>query len=189
MKWQVLRSKKWLILGLIAVLVSFYQNMSPHKGWKSDEFDIRESAPAKPDGYFEDPLAAYFPAAGLGSGSLGDLSQGLLSHNLNPLLERTEYFGLSLFSDTGTHYGSLEGSGRNFSAHRGASSPWHLQVINPQKMRVTYSIESGVQVSCDAESGQGLQLSMLRPISSNMNIGLSHQVERQSSQIQMDLRW
>jgi hypothetical protein len=53
--------KKWLILGLTCLLIPLFQNMSLTDQKANEFIDIRETAPRKPSGSWQNPKAAYFP--------------------------------------------------------------------------------------------------------------------------------
>jgi hypothetical protein len=72
------------------------------------------------------------------------------------------------------------------------SSSWKLGVINPTKLRLMYSnpqISEGFQLSCETEGTSGLYFKMSHPLSSQMNLGITHETGQRQSQIQVDYRW
>jgi hypothetical protein len=185
-------SEKWLILGILLALVPFFQNMSPTKE-DGDSVDIRELAPRKPAGDWESPYAQYIPGDFNGD-SLNDVQQKLLSHNFDPMLKDLE---LTYFPNGDSHRAGgadLENpvDGTSKLLQESASS-WRLGVINPTKLRLLYSnpeLAKGFQVSCEAQTGQaGLMFRMSHPLSSQLNLGITHETDKRQSQIQVDYRW
>ncbi len=183
-------SEKWLILGILLALVPFFQNMSLIPDGE-DLVDIRDLAPRKPAGDWDSPMAQYVPGDFHGS-SLGDVQQEFLSHNFDPMLKDLE---LTYFPRGGS--GSLNGSvgeadGESRTMDPSAAS-WKLGVINPTKLRLLYSnpeLGKGLQLSCEAETGHsGLMFRMSHPLSSKLNLGITHETGLRQSQIQVDYRW
>jgi hypothetical protein len=175
-------STKRLILGFLILLFPLFQNMS-----SIDSFDIREKAPAKPDGFWENPIAAYFPESTAVS-NLSGLQQNILSHNFDPLLKDWE----SRFLKTQNH--SFKASVLNDSAvSEKETHLWQLGWIQPTKMRLSYQGVLGIpnlRLSCENMQGSnGLKLSMVRPFSNRMNLEVSHETGPRQSQVQMDFRW
>ena len=184
-----LLSEKWLILGILLALVPLFQNMSPTQN--EDRVDLREIAPQRPSGDWDSPYAQYFPKD-MHASDLGDVGQDLLSHNFDPVLKELEltYFPQESQRSAGRSPASIDGAS---VASDNEKSNWKLGVINPTKMRLMYSnpeVAQGFQVSCEAETGRaGLFFRMSHPLTSKMNLGVTHETAQRQSQIQVDYRW
>jgi hypothetical protein len=182
--WIRLFSKKWLILGCLFALFPLFQNMSPNEGE-----DIRKIAPRRPAGDWDQPMATLFPKDFNGN-SLGDVQKSFLSHNFDPMLKDLEMSYLQgqnhrfefASDDPKESVPKLEEGGR-----------WKLGLVNPTKLRFSYENQVGgqnFQLICEAQTGQdGMSVRMSRPLTSKLNLGLSHETSHQQSQVQMDYRW
>lgn len=183
-------SEKWLILGLLLALVPFFQNMSPVRD-EDDRIDLREIAPLRPEGNWDSPYAQLLPAQ-MRATSLQEVEQDILSHNFDPMLKELELTYLPRGGGSGSSRSPASLGEKDVELENDRSS-WKLGLINPTKLRLMYSnpqIAEGFQLSCEAESGQkGLYFRMSHPLSSQLNVGVTHETGQRQSQIQMDYRW
>lgn len=189
LKGKAFLRKKWLILGLSCLLLPLYQNMSPFDEGKL--VDLRDYAPRRPAGYLENPMAAYFPSDVSGD-SLGDISSHLLGHNFDPMLKRTEGLGVSLLG--GSHsFKSYEDSAPLILMERERPDLLRMDVSSPTSLRLSYQLfsEAGSQwtMVCEADGRKGLNFQMNHPLSSRVNVGLSHETQEKSSQLRMGIAW
>lgn len=187
---KALFNKKWLILILGCLLLPLYQNMSPVD--ESKFVDIRDYAPRRPAGYLENPMAAYFPSD-ISGNSLGDISSSFLGHNFDPMLKRTEGLGVSLIEGSHSFKGYEETGSVAFSEISPNSGLLRMDVMSATTLRLSYQLfsESGSQwnMVCQADARTGLQFQMNHPLSSQINLGLSHETQDQSSQVRMGIAW
>ncbi len=185
-------SEKWLILGILLALVPLFQNMSLIPNEDGDSIDIREIAPARPEGNWDSPLAQYIPQ-NMHATSLTDVQQSFLSHNFDPMLKDLELTYFPHGSAHGTSVAQRSPASLGAEEVKEKASNWKLGVINPTKVRLMYSnpeVAEGFQVSCEAQSGQaGLYFRMSHPLTSKLNLGVTHETALRQSQIQMDYRW
>ncbi len=157
MKLRSLLRPQYFLLLIALALIPFFQNMSVNKNWKDGEFDIREIAPQKPEGYTDQSFNQYLPQNFSGH-SFADFQQSVLSHNFDPLLKNLEikylqpltpefhnYDGNRHFrgpaSDDSYNSGAnvADQPGLDDSFDRTAAS-WKLSLLSPQKMRLSYSL-------------------------------------------------
>ena len=183
---QTVISKKWLILGLLSLLFPLFQNMSPTDE-NSTSFDIRDMAPRKPAGNWENPDAAYFPE-GFSGNSLSQVGQGLLDHNFK---DQAKMLEISLLGSHQRSFGGLqeapEPSSDESSVFKGK---WDLGLITANKLRFSYESPQNLKFICEAQSGQaGLIFKMSQPLSSRLNFDFVHQTAQSQSQLQLDYRW
>lgn len=186
MQWGRLHiSKKWLILGLVGLLFPLFQNMSP-VGENSNTFDIRDMAPRKPAGTWENPDAAYFPQ-GFSGGSLSAVGQGLLDHNFK---DQAKLLEVSLLGSDKRSFGGVQDATETGSEAAEIKGRWDLGLISANKLRFTYESPQNLKFTCEAESGQsGLKLKMSQPLSSRWNFDFVHETAQRQSQVQLDYRW
>lgn len=168
-------------------MIPLFQNMSPTE---DGFFDIRDKAPRKPAGEWDSPYAAYFPKNMTGQ-DLGEIRNSLLSHNFDPLLKDLEltYFSTSQGSTQLSEPDGVLGSANNQEKNH----KWQVGLINPSLLRLSYeNLASGqrFKLTCEAQTtGQGVALKMFRPLTSQLNLGISHETAQRQSQIQMDYTW
>ena len=184
-------SKRWLILILLALTAPLFQNMS----W----MDIRDSAPAKPQGYLQDRDVQYIPV-GLHANSLGDVEQGFLSHNFDPWFQQfetrylrpsTPYFGLSLLQKEDVAHGELAALVSD-QALSSVTGRWRLAMVNPRKVRLSLQKKwSGrdFEMVCESDQGDGLRFGMSRLLTSQMGLSFFHQSGTHKSQLQMSYQF
>jgi hypothetical protein len=182
--------KKWLILGLGCLLLPLYQNMSPFD--QGDSVDIRDYAPRKPAGYLDNPMAAYVPGDFAGS-NLSQVGESLLSHNFDSVIKRTEFLGVSLFDGEDSFTTAPDAHG-GYGLQASQSNKLRLDVLGPSQLRLSYHLAassgSGWNMSCQADPGsRGLSLQMNHPLSSKVNLGVSHETEARLSQLKMGIAW
>jgi hypothetical protein len=191
-KSKSVASKKWLILGILLALVPLFQNMSLVPEEDDASFDIREIAPARPEGNWDSPLAQYIPQD-MHATSLTDVQQSFLSHNFDPMLKDLELTYFPHGSGHGSAADSRSPASLGTEDVKEKASNWKLGVINPTKVRLMYSnpeVAEGFQVSCEAQTGQaGLYFRMSHPLTSKLNLGVTHETALRQSQIQVDYRW
>jgi len=186
-------TEKWLILGILLALVPFFQNMSliPEE---DDSVDIREIAPFRPEGTWDSPFAQYLPSD-MSASSLSDVEQSILSHNFDPLLKDLELtYAPKSSSSAGRRAPASIAPGTGVDeVVSETNTNWKLGLINPTKLRLMYSnneLAEGFQLSCEAESGhRGLFFRMSHPLSTQLNLGVTHETDLRQSQIQLDYRW
>ena len=171
-------------MGFGCLLIPLFQNMSP-RDWKDGEFDIRDRAPVRPSGYFDDPAASYVPMDFSGH-SLGAVEDSFLTHNFSPLLLRTQYFGLSLFHQPQSYTGT---DGKTPSGEAAEKSSWQMNVVNPSQLRLSYDMGAAFQFRFDMKQQEGVEFSMTHPLSRDWNVGIRHQTEVRSSQVEMGFEW
>jgi hypothetical protein len=183
--WIRLFSKKWLILGFLAALFPFFQNMSP----TGDYVDIRELAPRKPAGDWDNPMATYFPKDIHGD-SLSSVQQKVLSYNFDPILKDLE---VTYLHGNRRRFAFGESEGQNSVDSEDGFGKWKVGLVNPTKLRFSYENQvagQNLELVCEAQSGRdGMSLRMSRPISSQMHVGLTHETARRESQVQFDYSW
>jgi hypothetical protein len=184
-------SEKWLILGILLALVPFFQNMSPSSS-DDDRVDLRDIAPVRPEGNWDSPLAQLLPTD-MHATDLNGVGQNILSHNFDPMLKELEltYLPHGRNLSAGSRAPASVGPAAAEAAGKDSSS-WKLGVINPTKLRLMYSnpqIAEGFQLSCETEGTSGLFFKMSHPLSSKMNLGITHETGQRQSQIQVDYRW
>lgn len=182
--------KKWLILGLIFALIPLYQNMTPFEA--GQEVDIRDYAPRRPAGYLENPMAAYVPQSFSGD-SMNDVQESLLGHNFNEMLKRTEDIGASLVDNSDSYTGEPQ-SARGVSETRSDErDKLKLDVLSPSSLRLSYKIGSrhpaGEWTMACENKGNSLKLQMTHPLSTTVDLGLSHETEAKTSQVRMGISW
>jgi len=184
-------AEKWLILGILLALVPFFQNMSliPEE---DNSVDIREIAPFRPEGTWDSPFAQYLPSD-IHASSLSDVEQSILSHNFDPLLKDLELTYAPKGSSSSGQRSPASIAPETDELTPEANANWKLGVINPTKLRLMYSnneLAEGFQLSCEAESGhRGLFFRMSHPLSTQLNLGVTHETDLRQSQIQLDYRW
>jgi hypothetical protein len=194
MSWpSFLKSKKWLILGLLAVLFPLFQNMSPSGSGDlptHENEDLRLWAPQKPKGYFDDAFAAYVPMDFHGH-SLNDVGQSLLDHNFGDQVHQWE--------DSLQHWGpdhymhdDLFGVSTDLSEDNGGEFRWGLP--QPTMMRFSYLSEGGItdgyKLTCDVGPGvSGARFAFSKKLDAHLNLEMTHQTSDRQSQIHMTWDW
>lgn len=153
-KLQSLMRPQYFLLLIALALIPFFQNMSVNKNWKDGEFDIREIAPQKPEGYSDQSFAQYMPQNFSGH-SFAEFQQSMLSHNLDPMLKNLEIRYLQpitpIFNYDSSRSlrgpASVDGTSLDNGVSGGVDDPfdrssaaWKLSLLSPQKMRLSYSL-------------------------------------------------
>ena len=191
---QLRLNRKWLVLGLGCLLIPLYQNMGPVTAPLSEgqTVDIRDYAPRKPSGYWDNPMAAYVPGHFSG-GSLNDVGESLLGHNMDPMMKRTEFLGFSLL-DGSDSFSGTENSLGDYSFEKSPSSSLRFDVVSPSQVRLSYNLVSstgggGWSMVCQADARSGVSLQMNHPLSSQIHLGVSHETEARLSQFRMGIAW
>jgi hypothetical protein len=178
------KSRKWFVFGVLALLFPLFQNMSP---WE----DIRLWAPAKPNGYFADPNAAYIPMNFHG-GSLGDVGQSLLNYNFGEMAHRWESQLNHWGPDTYTHDDLFGVSSDLSKDDSGGGGQFRWGLPNPSLMRLSYlgTGNGDYKVTCDVGPGiGGAKFAFSTKLDSHVNLEMSHQTSDRQSQIHVDWDW
>ncbi len=189
LKTKALFHKKWLILILGCLLLPLYQNMSPVD--ESQFVDIRDYAPRRPAAYLENPMAAYFPSD-ISGDNLNDLGSHILGHNFDPMLKRTEGIGVSLLGSSQS-FKAYEQTGSVISSPEQSAGLLRMDLTSPTSLRLSYRLfsETGSHwtMVCQADTRTGLHFEMNHPLSSQIQFGVSHETQAQSSQLRMGIAW
>lgn len=155
--------------------------------------DIRDWAPPKPQGYLEDPNAAYIPKDFHGK-SLNDIGQSLLDYNFGDQIHHWEGQLNHWGPDTYSH-DDIFGVSSNLSSENSGSSSngkfrWGLP--NPSMMRFSYlgTGSDTYKITCDVGPGVGgAKFAFSTRLDAHTNLEMTHQTSDRQSQIHMSWDW
>jgi len=162
--------------------------MSP----SSEEFDIRDIAPEKPEGYDQ---FAYFPKQFSGS-SASQLGQEILDHNFGEQLQALQFeiemqgaaWGLgpqaASRSPQSTSNPDVVGTFKNKDE---AASLLKMKVVGD---RLTLSYDQGVNFRCDYSAlSNKLIVSLNKQMSARSEVSLKHTSNDQRSSVNFNYNW
>lgn len=180
---------QWKLGSLVLLTACFvlFQNMSP----VTDDFDIRDIAPVKPQGFDH---YAYFPAEFHG-GSASALGQEILDHNFGERLQALQ-FEIEMQS---AKWGLGPQMASRAPASAAAASRTPASIAAPSSVlrfghrggdRFGFSWESAVNVRCDyAANSRRLELSLNRALTSRAEVSFKHTTDDQQSTLNLNYQW
>ncbi|MBX2993526.1 MAG: hypothetical protein KF681_01845 [Bdellovibrionaceae bacterium] len=183
------RGSQWKLGSLVVLTACFvlFQNMSP----LSEEFDIRDIAPTKPEGFNQ---YVYFPSEFHG-GSASALGQEILDHNFGERLQALQFevemqgakWGLGPHA-SGRGPASVGSASRTSGSS--APAPAVLRFGHRGGDRFGFSWESAVNVRCDyAANSNRVELSLNRALTSRAEVSFKHTTDDQQSTLNLNYQW